>query len=80
MGSKVRLLAGDKKGPVCEVRAGSGYWSQDSAVQVMNLSAAPTHIWIQWPDGKTTTSELPKGATEVEINARGGVTLRASGQ
>ena len=73
IGAQVRLLAGEKKGPVREVHAGSGYWSQDSAIQVMSLADTPTHVWVRWPGGKTTTSELPSGAKEIEVSQEGAV-------
>ena len=73
VGAKVRLMAGEKKGPVREIHAGSGYWSQDSAVAVMNLSEPPTHVQVQWPNGKTMTVALPAGAREIEIEESGQV-------
>ena len=71
IGAKLRLMAGEKKGPVREIHAGSGYWSQDSAVAVMNLSEPPTHVQVQWPNGKTMTVALPAGAREIEIEESG---------
>jgi hypothetical protein len=71
VGAKVRLVAGAKKGPMRELHAGSGYWSQDSAIPVMSLAEIPTHVWVQWPGGKTTTSELPMEAKEIEISPDG---------
>jgi hypothetical protein len=44
-----------------EIHGGSGYWSQDSVVQVMGCPEPPTQIWIRWPGGKTTTSPIPNG-------------------
>jgi hypothetical protein len=44
IGAKLRLIAGEKKGPVREIHAGNGYWSQDSAVAVMNISEAATQV------------------------------------
>lgn len=68
IGASVRLFFGDKAGPVREVHAGSGYWSQDSAVQVMGASETPTRVWVRWPGGKTTTRDFSPGAGEVEIS------------
>ena len=49
-------------GPAREVHAGSGYWSHDSAVQVMKPGAQLT---VRWPGGKTTTMNIPEGAREI---------------
>ena len=73
IGAKLRLIGNGHKGPVREVHAGSGYWSQDSAVQVMTLSELATQIEIQWPHGKPITSALPDGAREVEVLTTGEV-------
>jgi hypothetical protein len=73
IGAKLRLVANGKKGPVREVHAGSGYWSQDSAVTVLSSPQAATQIEVQWAQGKTTTSAIPVGAKEVEIEPSGEV-------
>ena len=36
-------------GPVREIQAGSGYWSQNGSVQVFGLSEPPTAVCIRWP-------------------------------
>jgi enediyne biosynthesis protein E4 len=74
IGAVVRLGAGGKWGPAREVHAGSGYWSQDSAVQVMSLGTdAPKQIQVRWPGGKTTIASVPTGALEIHITADGQV-------
>lgn len=62
-------------GPAREVRAGSGYWSQDSLTQVLSSPAPPTQLQVRWPGGKTTTSPLPPGAREVRAEAAGTLKL-----
>jgi hypothetical protein len=54
-------------GPVREIEAGSGYWSQNGAVQVFGLSGTPTAVWVRWPGGGVTTTPVPAGAREVII-------------
>ena len=75
VGAIARLIfADDKKGPAKIVTAGSGYWSQDSAVLILarpSSAAAPAEIEVQWPHGKTTTSKIPAGAAEIEITSKG---------
>src|SRR5207244_3272147 len=45
IGAVVRLSFGGKMGPAREIHAGSGYWSQDSAVQVLATAEKPVRIW-----------------------------------
>ena len=73
VGAVLRLKFGNRFGPAREIHAGSGYWSQDSAVQVMGGPTAPTQLWIRWPGGQTTTSDLPAGAREITVNSQGAV-------
>ena len=73
IGAAIRLRHGQQTGPAREIHAGSGYWSQDSAVQVLSTAGSPTQIWIRWPGGKTTTSDVPAGAREVVVEENGAV-------
>jgi enediyne biosynthesis protein E4 len=54
-------------GPVREIEAGSGYWSQNGAVQVFGLRAAPKGVWVRWPGGAVAQVPVPPGAREVVI-------------
>ena len=76
VGASLRLIFGPKAGPVREIHAGSGYWSQDSAVQVLAMPAVPSGIWVRWPGGKTTTSVVPPAAKSIVVEAGGTVTAR----
>jgi hypothetical protein len=71
VGAQMRLIYGDRKGPVREIHAGSGYWSQDGVVQVLGVPQAPTGLWVRWADGKTTTNLVPAGAHEIEVEVGG---------
>ena len=71
VGAAVRLIANGKMGPLREVHAGSGYWSQDSAVQILGGSAAATQLWVRWPGGKAVTIDLPPGLREVVVDGEG---------
>jgi hypothetical protein len=68
IGAVLRLRSGDRLGPAREVHAGSGYWSQDSAVQVLARLPEPMKLSVRWPGGAVTTADLPKGAREVEVS------------
>jgi hypothetical protein len=71
MGAQLRLKFGERLGPVRQIVAGGGYWSQDSAVQVMAIPEAPTQIWVRWPGGEVTRSPLPQGAQEIHVRPDG---------
>ena len=64
-------------GPLREVRAGGGYWSQDDPVQVMGLAAEPTAVHVRWPDGSETVTPLDAPTPlEVTIDASGALVAR----
>ena len=73
IGAQIRLENDQLKGPVREIQAGSGYWSQNSSVQIMSLPAGQTAtaVSVLWPGGKKTHSPLPTDAHEIEITADG---------
>ncbi len=67
VGAQLRVVYGNRMGPVREIAAGSGYWSQNGAVQVFGLAATPTAIWVRWPGGQVTTTPVPPGAREITV-------------
>ena len=67
IGASIRIVYGDRMGPAREIEAGSGYWSQNGAVQVMGLSGAPTAVWVRWPGGGETKTPIPSGAREIVV-------------
>jgi hypothetical protein len=69
IGAVMWLRSGDRSGPAREVRAGSGYWSQDSPVQVPGLAGTPSAVEVRWPGGRVTTSALPAGVREIKVRA-----------
>jgi hypothetical protein len=72
VGAILRLEFSNKKsGPARLITAGSGYWSQDSAVQVLATPEPPTHLKIRWPNGKTTITAIPQGAKEISVGPDG---------
>ena len=75
VGAALRLMSGDQAGPVREIHAGSGYWSQDGTVQVMSLANHPKKLQVRWPGGSTTTAEVPGDAREVAMDPSGKLTL-----
>src|SRR4030095_162309 len=47
LGAQLRLIGGQRLSPTREVHAGSGYWSQDSAVQVLGVQTGPLKLWVR---------------------------------
>jgi hypothetical protein len=71
VGAILRLVAEGKTGPAREIHAGSGYWSEDSAVQVLCGPRPPAQLWVRWPGGKATTTDLPAGVRDITVDASG---------
>jgi enediyne biosynthesis protein E4 len=67
IGAQVRIVYGDRMGPLREIQAGSGYWSQNGAVQVFGLSATPSAVWVRWPGGQESRTAVPASARELVI-------------
>lgn len=70
IGAQLRLLYGNRSGPVREIQAGSGYWSQNGAIQVMGRAGEPTGLWIKWPGGREQVASLAPGQQEVKVEYR----------
>lgn len=70
IGAMLRLKFGERQGAIREVHASSGYWSQDSAVQVMSAPETATQLWVRWPGGQTTTTDIPAGRKEISVENR----------
>ena len=71
IGASIRLRFGEQWGAAREVHAGSGYWSQDSALQVMGLRGTPTEIEVRWPKGTVTRTAVPLDAKEIDLGGQG---------
>jgi hypothetical protein len=67
VGAQVRVVYGVVMGPVREIQAGSGYWSQNGAVQVFALAETPTRVLVRWPGGAEVDVPVPAGAREVTV-------------
>jgi enediyne biosynthesis protein E4 len=67
VGAQLRLEFAEGLGPVREVQAGSGYWSQQGAVQVLGAPRPAVAVRVRWPDGHTTRTPVPPGARELRV-------------
>ncbi|PYP24119.1 MAG: hypothetical protein DMD55_15600, partial [Gemmatimonadetes bacterium] len=67
IGALLRIVYEGSRGPAREVHGGSGYWSEDGAIQVLGVEAdkRPVAVWVRWPGGRETQVPLEAGAREV---------------
>ncbi len=64
IGSSVRLVYSDgSEGPLREIQAGSGYWSQNGATQILGTtpSKAVERIEVRWFDGTSQSVDVRSG-------------------
>ncbi len=72
IGAVVRLVyPGGEAGPAREVRAGGGYWSQDSSRIVLGRAGEPQSIRVRWPGGVTTETPVTKSARKIVVREPG---------
>lgn len=69
IGSTLRLqFEGDSWGPSRLVSSGSGYYSQESATQVLATPSTPIAIRVIWPNGESDILELPPKTDSIELS------------
>ena len=61
----------ERLGPMRELKAGGGYWSQDSLVAVLATPDPASSIEVRWPGGVATSAAVPAGAREILVGADG---------
>lgn len=66
-GVQLRLKGGGRAGPLREVRAGGGYFSQDSPVQVMTSAFKADTLWVCWPGKKPYEMPLDSAAKQLIV-------------
>jgi hypothetical protein len=69
IGAALWTTTSGTNGPAREIHSGSGYWSQDSPVQV--LAAGGTELHVRWPGGNVTVSRIPLTAKEIGVDSSG---------
>jgi hypothetical protein len=66
MGAQLRLIhQDDSMGPLREVQAGNGWYSQNSPVTVIHAKSEVKALWVKWPGGKVRIYPLKSGQLEV---------------
>jgi len=76
LGAIMSFESAGLRGPAREVRGGSGYWSQDSAVQVLAVPSQVTQLVVRWPGGRTTTNSVSAGAKSIVVDHAGAIESR----
>jgi hypothetical protein len=71
IGAQIRLLFGSRTGPVREIHSGSGYFSQDSPIQVLSVPETLSGIWVRWPGGKIITANLSPNSKRISVDYEG---------
>ena len=69
IGAQLQPVRGTTRGPVREVRAGSGYWSMDGALTVLARGDGMTGVNIRWPGGGETLVPVAAGQRELHVRA-----------
>jgi hypothetical protein len=67
IGTRMRLRYGRIAGPIREIQAGSGYWSQNGGVQILGRGGEPTALWLRWPGGREQVVPLAAGQREITV-------------
>lgn len=74
-GVQLRVVGDRGPGPVREVHAGGGYWSQDGSVQVLSDvgGGEVRRLEVRWPGAAAVTVQVPAGAREITVDPAGKV-------
>ncbi len=69
IGVRVRAIASDgRAGPVREIRAGAGYWSQDSSTLVFAGPTPVAALEVRWPGQLPRRVPVPAGSSSMELS------------
>jgi hypothetical protein len=72
VGAQIRGEQPEGWGPVRELKAGQGYWSQDGAVQVVTGPGNPSRIAVRWPGStRWITNAVRADMRELTLSAPG---------
>lgn len=72
VGTQIRMGSTNRLGPVYEIKAGGGYWSQDS-MQCIVSGPAHDRLWIRWHNGKEMHLNIPSEARALKISQQNGI-------
>lgn len=67
VGAKIRIGAGGVFSPAREIHAGSGWFSQDSAVQILQAPPSNGILQVQWQGNVVREYQIPENSKEVVV-------------
>jgi hypothetical protein len=67
IGARVRLKFASGWGPIREIHAGSGYWSQDSSIIVLATPMIPSLVEVTWPGGRRIETPMTPSGNQMVI-------------
>jgi hypothetical protein len=68
VGAQMRVRYPDgSEGPCRSISAGTGYWSQDGAAQVLGCAQDPIGLWMRWPGGREENVHLEPKVWDVTV-------------
>ena len=62
-----RLRGRSGFGPMSEIHAGSGHYSQNATTLVMTLPEPCLEVWVRWPGGRITRKDVTPDLSEIRI-------------
>jgi hypothetical protein len=67
IGAVARVKYSRSLGPARSFTLGSGYWSQESSVQILGLRTndSPTGVWVRWANGAVSETPLPRDSRDL---------------
>jgi hypothetical protein len=65
--AQVRLRGRNGFGPMSEIHAGGGHYSQNATTLVMTLPEPCLEVWVRWPGGRITRKEVTPDLSEIRI-------------
>ena len=71
VGAQVRLRGRSGFGPMSEIHAGSGHYSQNATTLVMTLPEPCLEVWVRWPGGRITRQEVTPDLGEIRLKHGG---------
>ncbi len=71
LGTAMRVVTRQGLGPLREVQAGSGHFSQNGFEQIISSSPKPTALWIRWPGSDPVQIEIQETDNELLIGPEG---------
>lgn len=75
IGARVRAKYKSGFGPMKEIQAGSGYWSQNTSTIILSQKERIVSVQVFWPGGEMNEYEMPGNATSLTIDFDGSVNV-----